>query len=141
MIEYVKYEKRWKYPHMGPLDAAIWERFIEKFPNEFEQVAYDIAVGEGTPMDTVVSPDTGGDVNRLYQRRIDVVGVKGASVTIIECKPRATTAAIGQIKGYALLFARDFSTAVGLKKVIVTDELMPEMKFLADSEGVGIVVV
>jgi hypothetical protein len=126
---------------MAKLDADIWERFIAAHPDYFDRCAYNVAVGEGTPHDTMVNGETGGDINRLYQRKIDVVGDKGGNYVVVEVKPRASTAAIGQVKGYAKLFARDAEISAPIKKLILTNELLPEMAELAADDGVDILVV
>ena len=126
---------------MAPADVAIWNRFMAANPTAFEAVAYDVAVGEGAEFDTNTRPDGGGDVNRLYQRKIDVVAQAGDVLYIIEIKPRATTAAIGQVKGYMRLFARDYNPKQAMQPLIITDSLMPEMQYLCDVENVKIFVV
>jgi len=98
-IAWVPYGQRNKYPHMMPADVKIWEAYLRENPDSFDRVAYDVPVGEGTPLDTVVSPETGGDVNRLYQRKIDVVAQRANITFVIEIKPRASTAALGQARG------------------------------------------
>ncbi len=140
MIEFIPYEKRYKYPHMAPLDVEIWERFIEANPDIFDVVSYDVPVGDGAAFDTVVNEETGGHVNRLYQRKIDVVGRKNGMFFVVEVKPRASTSAIGQVKGYVTLFKRDFTINESVIPMIVTDELLPEMEFLAKDSGVQLVV-
>lgn len=135
------FRPRSKYPHMAPADVAIWNRFMAANPAAFDAVAYDVAIGEGAEFDTVVNAATGGDANRLYQRRIDVVAQAGDVLYIVEIKPRATTSALGQVKGYLRLFRRDFSPKQALQPLIITDSLMPEMDYLAREEGVEIRVV
>ena len=137
---FVPYEKRYKYPGMMPLDKAIWERFIEQNPAAFIECAYNIAVGGGTEMDTVVNPASGGDINKLYQRKIDVVARAAAGLVIIELKPRATTSSIGQVKGYLTLFKRDFSPTEKLAAMVITDNIMPDMEFLAKEESVTVML-
>lgn len=139
-LVFVKYEKRSKYPGMAPLDVQIWNRFIDQNPNAFDEVAYHVAVGGGTEMDTVVNPATGGDVNRLYQRKIDVVGKVVGGFIITEIKPRATTSAVGQVKGYQKLFVRDLNPDGFVEALIITDQLMPDIEFLSKEEGVKIIV-
>lgn len=139
-VVFIPYEKRYQYPGMAPLDKAIWERFITENPAAFEEVAYNVAVGGGTPLDTVVNADSGGDINRLYQRKIDVVGRVQGLYHIIELKPRATTSAVGQVKGYKRLFERDFGITAPVGAVVITDELMPDIEFLAKEEHVLVLV-
>ena len=139
-LVFIPYGKRYKYAGMAPLDRAIWERFIEQNPAAFFEVAYNVAVGAGTALDTVVNKETGGDINRLYQRKIDVVAKAKDGLVIIEIKPRATTSAVGQVKGYKRLFERDFMLTENIGTLILTDELMPDVEFVAKEEGVTILV-
>lgn len=140
-LQYYPFEKRASYPHMMPLDVPIWERFIALHPGMFNMVAYDVAVGSGAPFDTTVVQETGANVGRLYQRKIDVIGFNDKLVTVIELKPRASTASIGQVKGYAKLFKRDFEPVLDVIALVVTDTLMPDMEFVAKDEGVLIEIV
>jgi len=139
-LDFVPYEKRYKYPGMAPLDKEIWERFVENNPLAFEKVAYHVPVGGGTVMDTVVNPETGGDVNKIYQRKIDVVGFNPGRITVVEVKPRASTSAIGQVEGYASLLVRDYDVNEQVHSIIITDELLPDVEFLAKEKGVKLLV-
>lgn len=139
-LQWYSYEIRNSYPHMAVADSIIWSRFIAQNPSAFDAVAYDVAVGEGATFDTVVNPATGGHIGRLYQRRIDVVGKSGDNYFIIEVKPRASTAAIGQVKAYRILFERDSGTTSPVSALIVTDALLPEMEMLAKADNVGIII-
>ena len=123
-----------------PRDVEIWERFIEANPDIFDVVSYDVPVGDGAEFDTVVPHENGGDMNKLYQRKIDVVGRKNGMFFVVEVKPRASTSAIGQVQGYVTLFKRDFTINEPVIPMIVTDQLVPEMEFLARDSGVNLVV-
>lgn len=140
VLEFVPYEKRYKYPGMAPLDKEIWERFILAHPSAFSRCAYHVAVGGGTEMDTNVNAQGGGDVNKLYQRKIDVVGETPEALVVVEVKPRASTSAIGQVKGYVRLLARDYEINQPIRAVVLTDELLPDVEFIAKEEGVQILV-
>lgn len=139
-IDWLPYVLRNKYPGMAPLDVDIWERFIKENPSAFDVVAYNVAVGGGTELDTVVNPETGGDINKLYQRKIDVVGRSNAGIVIIEIGPRASTGKIGQVKGYKSLYVRDFNTLERVEAIVLTDTLMPDVEFVAKEEGIRVVV-
>jgi hypothetical protein len=140
-IEWRQYEPLHKYPHMAPADVLIWERFIATNPTAFDLVAYDVPVGAGAEFDTVVVPDTGAHVNRLYQRRIDVVGRSTGHTWVIELKPRASTQAVGQVDAYAVLFRRDYPEHKNVSTMIITDQLLPEMELIAQRSNVTIIVV
>ena len=141
MPETFPFEKRHWYPHMMPYDVAIWERFIEQFPNAYDYVQYDVKVGSAPKHDTIVNPDTGGDSINLYKKKIDVVAYKGDQIDIIELKPKAGPSALGQVQGYGILYKAEFSPPVEPKLVVITDQLGNDMGLLAHSMGVQLVVV
>ena len=126
---------------MKPRDIAIWERFIDKFPAAYESVQYDFHVGDPPPFNPLM--DDGEDWNQdaLYRLKIDVVGHRENSIDVIEVKPDAGPSTIGQVKGYKNLYERDEQPTKKVNAVIVTDTLKPNMEWLADREGVMIVVV
>ena len=138
-LEWYPYEKRHWYPHMMPRDVAIWEQFISNHSKAFDKVTYDVKVGQGAMFDPTVNENTGGDINDLYQKKIDVVAIAGRNIFVIEIKPRATASSLGQVKAYVKLFKRDYYPADPVAPVVITDEIMPDMKYLAEEEGVTIV--
>lgn len=141
MPEIFNYEKRYKYPHMMPGDVEIWERFIEANPTAYDKVSYDVKVGSVPSFDTTVNHETGGNADNLYRRKIDVLGYKGEHIDVIELKPRAGTSAVGQVKGYGKLYEREYSAPSPVGLVIITNELLPDMTFLSESEGVRLIIV
>ena len=135
------YQKLNWYPHMMPADVAIWERFIEKYPEEYESVEYDVKVGT-VPDFVKEHPETAmQDEAALYQRKIDVVGHNGPILDIIELKPNAGMSTIGQVKGYVALYKRDIGGTKTPKGKIITDRIDPDVLEVAKMEGVEIVVV
>jgi len=128
-------EKLAKYPHMFALDIAIWERFLARYAADFTGFDYDIKVGSGTePVEGL------GDEYRRMQEvlskyRIDVVGHKPDSITIIETKPDAGTIAIGQVETYTRLYQRDVNPGVPIIGAIVTNRELPDMRFLTQEKG------
>jgi len=141
MLDVFKYEKRYKYPHMKPSDVEIWERYINKYPNAYENVQYDFNVGDPPPFNPL--GNDGEDLNQdlLYRLKIDVVGHTGYETDIIEIKPNAGPSAIGQVKGYKTLYIRDELPNRPVRMLIVTDKLQPNMEYLCKVEGIMIVEV
>lgn len=141
MYEVYKYEKLKWYPHMGPRDVSIWERFIEKNPDAYETVQYDYRVGDPPPFNTLTDEGDDWKQDALYRLRIDVVGKLGNHVDIVEVKPDAGPSTIGQVESYKTLYMRDqdVKTTVGL--VIVTDVERPNMRYLCEGRGIKLIVV
>ncbi len=122
-----KFEKLVKYPHMKPADISVWQRFIEKHPDFFERVDYDFCVGEGAeflPTDEA-TPD--GRENRLYRRKIDVVGYKENAIYIIEVKPDADMKALGQVLTLATLYTEQEKPTEKIILAVIAEKLGSDM--------------
>lgn len=130
-----------KYPHMKPADVAVWERFIQENRDAFERVDYDFHVGEGADFLPTGEDTPDGRENRLYQRKIDVVGYRGNEVTLIEVKPSADMAALGQIQTYGELYAKGNFSQFEPILLVVAGKIMVEMKDVYQAKGVEVVIV
>ena len=133
------YEKLTKYPHMKPEDVAVWEVFIEKYPNAFNSVSYDVCCGEGADFLPTEEDTPAGRENRLYKKKIDVVGYNGDTATIIEVKPYADFRGLGQIIGYHELYCRDNQNGAQPRKMLVCNEATVEMRSLYESNGIEVI--
>lgn len=128
------------YPHMMPNDVAIWERFIENNPDAYDKVIYDFPVGSDPDFDTALGDSSGATAQALYKKRIDVVGLKGDKVDIIELKPNAGASALGQVRAYVELYKRDVSMTPVPRAVLITDTLRSDMDTLAQALGVTLII-
>jgi len=132
---------RYWYDHMMPRDVEVWERFVAAWPETYDTVQYDVKVGS-IPDFVANAEDIGQRAQApLYQRKIDVVAYKGDQLDIIEVKPEATMATIGQVLGYKMLYIRDFTPPVEPKAIIVTGKADADMISVAAMQGVTVVVV
>ena len=141
LLETFAYEKRYWYPHMKPKDVTIWERFIEKEPNAFLSVQYDVPVGTVADFVKEGNPKPGAGEELLYKRKIDVVGFNAGAIFIIELKPSAGSSAVGQIKLYDRLYKRDYSPPISTIKMIITDKMDDDVQAFAHAEGVRVIIV
>lgn len=128
-------EKLWKYPHMFPLDIAIWERFLDKHRSDYSGFDYDIKVGTGAPVKAGTPENYARMIKVLSKYRIDVVGHKNGRLEIIEVKPDASTIAIGQIQTYVELYKRDYNPSRQVVGVIVTDRKIGDIDYLSERFG------
>jgi len=135
------YEKRYKYPHLKPLDVAIWERFISARPDFWETVDYDLAIGTGAPIAPGTEENMARDKKILTQYKIDVVGYRGNAVDIVELKPNAGASAIGQVKSYETLYKNYINPDAKTRAIIITDTARADVALLAYKMGVVIYIV
>lgn len=130
-----------KYPHMKPADVAIWERFIQKFPDEYDSVDYDVAVGTGQRHEGAADVAIVDGFELLTKKKIDVVGYKGQTVHIIEVKPNAGPSALGQAKSYELLYKRDIDQVSPTRTRLITNIVSADMPHLSDWMEVEVISV
>jgi hypothetical protein len=141
MVDFFEYKKGFWYPHMKPRDVAIWERYIDKFPEHYERCQYDFGIGDIPDFIANASSKEGQAMQELYRLKIDVLGYKGDTIDLIEVKPEAGASTIGQLIGYVALYERDVRPTQKVRPVIITDVIKPNMEFFASQQGVTLVVV
>lgn len=132
----MEYKKQLKYPHLGPEDTEIWNRFIEQKPNFYSDVDYDIKVGEGRDYSTLPEDEYSEDLKYLSKKRIDVVALRPGEIHIIELKPRANLSALGQAVGLASIYREAGPADKRIVPVVITDEILPDMEKISAQMGV-----
>lgn len=131
-----KYEPLQFYPHLGPKDAHIWNKFVLKNPLRFDRVIYDMRCGE------VEDPEPGLPQNirdawiDLCRGRIDVVAEDEDAIYIIEIKPRARGEAMGQAEYNAVLYRHEHRGGKRVIPAVVTDFALLSTKFVYAQENV-----
>ena len=135
------FEKRYWYPHMMPEDRAIWERFIEKYPDAYDTVQYDVPCGSDPEFNSSVQEEIGGNAIKLYKKKIDVLAFKGDAIDIIELKPKAGASAVGQVKMYKNLYIKDYTPPVTPRCVLITDAANSDVREFAQMENVNLFIV
>ena len=135
-MEKIPYEKLLRYPHLRTEESKIWDRFIEKKPKFFTEVIYDARVGEGRKYPETEMPQIKEAMEYLSKKRIDVIGLIGDDVYVIEIRPKANLSAVGNALGLAELF-RDVAPVYKIvMPAIITDETLPDMPELCRRMGV-----
>lgn len=135
------YIKRRKYPHMLPIEAELWGKFIDANPDYFDSVDYDFRVGDGMEVDHIEPPNIKRMAIMITQKRIDVVGWNDGKPTIVEVKERVGLSTLGQISGYVSLFRRDFSSLGIPEELVVCSMIGRDEKYLFDERGIKVEIV
>lgn len=141
MMELYKYEKRYHYPHMKPNDIAIWERFIEAYPDAYFRVQYDVGIGDIPEFMEQTSSPQGQAMRELYRLKIDVVAESERFLDIVEVKHEAAPSSLGQLLAYVDLYKRDFAPTKAVRPVLITNVRKPNMDYLTQQQGIEFVVV
>jgi hypothetical protein len=141
MSEKTKYEIKYFYPNMKTLEMAMWTRFLSAFPDAYDEVIYNLKLGEGAKIPEGTEENIAKDFKELTQHKIDVVGFKGSRVDIIEIKPYAGTAAVGQVIGYRDLYIEHFDKTAKPNLVIITDTERPDTKMICEKQGIRLIII
>lgn len=141
MSDVYKYEKRGWYPHLMPEDVAVWERFIEAYPDYYETVQYDVPVGR-IPEFVKNEPDaTMRAMEKLYKKKIDVLAESPRTFDIVELKPVCTIATVGQVNGYKHFYVRDEKPDREPRAVVICGAASEDVIEYAEEYGVTVLVV
>lgn len=135
------FKKLAKYPHMKPADVEIWEQFIRAKRDFFDRVDYDFHVGDGAAFLPTGEDTPEGRENKLYQRKIDVVGYRDGQVWLVEVKPMADTEALGQILTYQKLYLKSKNANQSPTMMVLTGKITNEMKEIYAGKNVAVLVV
>lgn len=127
--------------HLSVGERELWERYVAKFPDMFEQVWFDVELGVPRNYDELRPEQYARHHRYLGGYKIDVLCEKDGVKTIVEVKRQATTKALGEIWCYDDLYKRFVDTISPVKNLIVTDEEMPHIREICEKAGVGLVVI
>ena len=126
---------------MKPADIEVWERFISKIPTFLDRVDYDFHVGKGADFLPSNENTADGRENRLYRKKIDVVGYKKEEVWIIEVKPEANMLALGQVLSYKKIYMEERREDPTPTVAVICGSIAKEMEAVFKEHSVIIYVV
>lgn len=133
--------KHGNYPHMAKLDAAIWERFLDQYADNFEEVAYDVALGGFLPDESQGDLPTRTGYQYSTALKVDAVLRRAGELWMVEVKPSAGVSALGGALCYTVMAEQDGFSTFPLVPVVVTDQVSPDITFCAETLGVTVVAV
>jgi len=141
LLERFKFEKRYWYPNFKTGETLLWERFLEKYPDAYDEVAYNIKVGEGAPIPEGTEENIAEDFKGLTQAKIDVIGFKNEKMDIIELKPQLRLNAPNQLKAYGKLYKKTVDPAAVFNLVLITYAISVDMETVIEGEGINVIIV
>lgn len=130
-----------RYPNMARHDGALWERYLKASAHLWKAVSYDVRLGG----QEVTDPDATETEKYMWRvntaERIDVVADRGSEHWVIEIRPNAKLGALGSAIGYVLLAQREPWTQLPLVPAVLTDNMSPDTRWVADQLGVQVIIV
>lgn len=120
-----------RYRHLMRRDLAVWERWLQLHGDEYDAVAYDVAIGGTTPQLEGLSDTDLKGWQYTTALKIDALARNADGVWILEVKPSASVSAIGAAVGYPLVLAREEPDLVIAGAGIVCENLTPDIEWIA----------
>lgn len=130
-----------KYRHMRPDEKAIWYQAQKELGIPDNELTYDLALGEGVPVDPTWPLWQRRMVLALSRKRADVVRYTGQEWTIIEVKRQVGMSAVGQLLCYRLLFIKKFHPATPVKMLAIGQRSAPDMYFILPQLDISMYLV
>jgi len=132
---------RGRPPAMPAGDFAVWSLFLDQRGHEWRDYAYDVEIhGGATPI--ITAPGVPANTwARLIAKRIDAIGMRGSGLTLMEVRHNAAWQSVGQLIGYRDLFPLDYPTEIIEACAIVTDAIDPQIRAVAERQGLLIMLV
>lgn len=126
------------YRHMAKRDAAVWERWLEKYGAGFDGVAYDVALGGELPPEGSMP-----EAERLAWQystalKIDAVLFAPEAVVIVEVRPWATVSAVGACLCYTLVAEREQLTLLPLQPAIVCEGIQTDVRWCCQRTNITV---
>lgn len=129
---------RGHFPQLSLEDRLIWARFLDKYADDYDAYAYDVAVG-GLDCD---DPDLPEALRRQWRyctaKRIDVLAVHHDRPTIIEVRYQAGTSAVGALLVYRFLFHELNPDCPNPPLRLLTDHIAPDTRRAASALGIDV---
>ena len=124
------------YPHMGPNDAHLWNKFVIRNPHAFDSAVYDCRCGEVEEPDPALPDRVKNAWRDLCRGRIDVVAETDGAIYVIEVKPRARGEALGQAINNAYLYQHERNPEKEVIPCVITDVIIPGTRIVAEAKGI-----
>lgn len=123
---------------MSPLDTQLWIIFLNKHGANYDKFSYDVKVGSGVSPSSDYSKKFYDDYVELTKKRIDAVGWTPAGAHIFEVKPRAGSAALGQLLMYRDLFTNSYPSYSIASLNVICQLITPEERILYSQHNIVI---
>jgi len=127
------------YPHMLSEDIEVWTRYLTNPISSIVEVWYDVHVGGGIKVGDQADALTQKIALGVGRKRIDVIARVGGGFWVVELKPYASMAALGQIITYSRLFIEEYHPIGEVWPVIICNDFDDDCT--ADFDALGVIVI
>lgn len=128
------------YPERTARESGVIRDYLLAHGGEFDRFGFSVRVGQA------LQPDPthliGVQKSTIYssRKRIDLVGVKGDAVTLVEAKQRIEPGALGQMLTYRKLFLEDNPDVHDARMVLIGRYSDTDTVNAATAHGVDVLI-
>ncbi len=124
------------YKHMARRDAAVWERWLDRYAPTYGGVSYDVAVGGLPTPDPDATPTDRHQWQYETALKIDALVVSDTATLVIEVRPWATVSALGAALTYTMILDRILGPAVLLTPAIICEGIQTDVRWACTKLGI-----
>lgn len=129
-----------KLPGLPFLETRLAQNWLRDFGHEYESIEFNVRLGQGID----IAPETAPEIRRMAflnsAKRADLVAHVAGVVDIVETKERASLGALGQLLGYAHLYATTYPGSKVRNLFVVTSMADPDAIGPYKAHGIKIAV-
>ena len=129
------------YPHMLEDEARIWTKFLQTTQLEFQQITYDVHLGQGMLPLPNDPPYMVALKLAVTRKRVDAVAETADDIWIFEVKPRISMSALGQLVTYFELYQAEYRPTKAVLLAAIGEREAPDIRSSFELYAVNIILV
>jgi hypothetical protein len=133
------HSRRVPFTHMGPADTRVWQAALALGLFPADSYEYDVKLAGAIALVIDGSATEAAMWQTLLKKRVDVVAWRGKVPWIVEVKPVASFAALGQCLGYGFLWEKEKPKLGKPRLSCVCARVDPDLRPCFESFGVSVV--
>lgn len=119
-------------------EVRLWEKYLFAHGHQYSSILYDVRVGAVPSSLSTIDPRWRSNVDALYRKRIDAVGLYPGGCHIIEVKSVTGTGTYGQLLAYMSLYEKENNDILDITGILVCKFCDEILKGLFEEAGIEI---
>lgn len=136
-----RYLVQMQFRGMPAQESNITRAWLRANGLDYDRFEFNVTLGDGRPAAEGIDAATAAQHAFLSKSRADVIGYVGDRVDIVEVKDRAKATAMGQIRGYAVLWRGDHPGIPIRRLLVVARSIDPDVERIFAHEGQEFAIV
>jgi hypothetical protein len=126
------------YPEKTDRETPVIRDFLLNHIHDFDRISFSVRVGEGATLLPDLPAGVARSAARSSKKRIDILGWRGQTPTIVEVKERVVADALGQLLMYRQLLLQENPNADEPRLVAIGRYSDPDTLQALATQGVDV---